>query len=154
MSRFTHLGAATLAALVLCVSFAAVSCGDEASDGGDNAAVISAISIMDKAGLHDIDTSISEKGEIPATARSTALKMQTVALLTEWPADLKKDAGAVAAAFGEMAAALDGEKPDLAKAGAAAKKGHDIQHDFSESVWNHLKGEAKVAGAEDDDHKK
>ena len=135
--------ALTVILVIVALGFGA--CGGE-SGGDQNTAVISAINILDTAGLHDIETSINEKGEIPASARTTALKMQTVVALTEWPGELEQEANALGAILAEMAKALDGDKPDVKAAGAAAKKAHDAEHDFSGKVWEHLMEEAGIAG--------
>jgi hypothetical protein len=150
MFRFSRFAAvAALGAVALSAAlFAACGEGDTNADREDLSGVISAITIMDSAGLHDIDDSIRSKQTVPPAARTTALKMQAVTKLTSWPEEFKADAETLAAAFGELAAALDGDKPDLAKAGAAAKRAHDVQHDFSGEVWAHLQSEAGVAGAE------
>jgi len=141
--------AALAVALGALAAVALVACGDDDAQGGGAAGIISAITFIDGAGLHDIDTSINEDKTIPAAARSTALKLQTVALLTEWPAILAADGKAMAGIFGEMAAALDGDDPDVVKAGAAAKKAHDGAHDFSGRVWTYLKAEAGIEGSDD-----
>lgn len=118
------------------------SSGD--SDEAKNASVLNAINILDSGGLHGIDDAINGDQEIPANARTTAQKLQAVTALTEWPEDLEDDAEALEATFAEMVAALAGENPDLAKAGEAAAKAHDVEHDFSAAVWAHLYEEADV----------
>ena len=65
-------------------------------------------------------------------------------LLTVWPKDLKEPAKKVAPAFGELAAPLDSDKPDLAKASTADHEAHEVAHDFSQAVWAHLQAEAGV----------
>ncbi len=153
--RLTALALGGVAALAIA---AGIACGDDdAPDAGhtphDHPAVISAISILDKAGLHDIATAINEKSEIPATARATAQKLQAVVALTPWPAEFATGAKALETAFADMAKALDGEKPDTKVAGAAAEKAHDLEHDFSDRVWAHLKAEAGIAGGAEAPHK-
>lgn len=150
--------AAFALAAVAALSLAAgIACGDDDSgeDGhaSDHPALISAISIVDKAGLHDISAAINEKSGIPATARSTAQKLQAVVALTPWPAEFATEAKALATTFAAMATALDGEKPDTRVAGAAAEKAHDAAHDFSDRVWAHLKAEAGIGGGKAEPHK-
>ena len=125
---------ASLSAILL------VACGEE-SEGG-NAEIAAAVSIMDGAGLHAIDESLNTKKEVPATAKNTALHMQTLVLVTEWPSDLKEPAKKLAALFGTLAESLGAAQPDLAKAGPAARAAHDAAHDFSHEVWDHLAKEA------------
>jgi hypothetical protein len=107
------------------------ACGGEA---GGNAEVAASIGILDNAGMHDIDESVNTRKEIPATAQNTAQHMQTVLLVTDWPADLEQPAKKLAALFGSLAEALDTPQPDLAKAGPAVKAAHDAWHDFSHLV--------------------
>ena len=139
------------AALVLlsgAVLLVASACSDSDSSSGD-AEIINAINILDTAGLHDIDESISTDKTIPPTARTTAQKLQAVTELTEWPDDLQDDADSLVVVFKDMAAALDGDAPDMTKAGEAAKKAHDAQHDFSHDVWAHLYSEAGIETGEE-----
>jgi hypothetical protein len=138
---------AVVAAGLCLVALAAVAfsaCGGDDDGGPRESGIIIAITTLDKAGLHGIDTSISTDKIIPATARTTALQLQAVTLLTEWPKEMRGAAKALAAVFGEMAAALDGDKPDLAKAGAAVKKAHDAEHDFSHLAWDYLYAKAGI----------
>ena len=65
-------------------------------------------------------------------------------LLTDWTKDLKEPAKKVATAFGELAASLDSDKPDLAKASTADHEAHEVAHDFSPTVWALLQAEAGV----------
>jgi hypothetical protein len=151
LSRFA--AAAAPGPIALAVAFlAACGEGDTGGVADEVTGVISAISIMDKAGLHDIDDSINARQTVPPTARTTALKMQAVTKLTTWPEEFEADAATLTTAFAELAAALDSDKPDLAKAGAAAAKAHDVQHDFSTRVWAHLEAEAGIAGAGREGH--
>jgi hypothetical protein len=143
ISRGAPLAAAAFAAM-----FAA--CDDDG--GSQEAEVISAINILDNAGLHDIDVSINEEDEIPADARTVALHLQAVVQLTEWPSDLEDDAEALGQTFADLAAALEGEDPDMEQAGALAAKAHDDGHDFSGDVWAYLQEEAGIETAEDREH--
>ena len=126
----------------------AAACGDDSDDahGGDTAAVLAAVTFLDSAGYHGIDDAINKDRTVPATARATALKGQAVVRATSWPAELKPKADALAGILGELAAALEGDSPDLAKAGAAANKAHDAQHEFSEAAWGWLYEKAGVKG--------
>lgn len=134
---------------MLAVGLAA--CGDD-DEGSAHADIVGAITFIDKAGLHDIDDSIATKQTIPPTARTTALHLQTVTLLTDWPKDLKGPATKLATTFGQLAAALDGDKPDLAKAGSAAHETHEAAHDFSQAVWANLQKEAGLKAAPEGKH--
>ena len=146
------LGCAALALVALVVG----GCGDRFEKGGSREGEIaSALDFLDKAGLHDIDDSINEKKEVPATARTTALHLQSVTKLTDWPGDndLDERGEALARTLGELAAALEADQPDLARAGELAAKAHDDAHDFSHDVWEWLMDEAGIdSGAEEDSH--
>ena len=136
-----------LAALLI-LPLAAACGGDDSDDAhaGDTAAVLAAVTFLDGAGYHAIDDAINKDRTVPATARATALKGQAVVRATSWPAELKPKADALAGILGELAAALEGDSPDLAKAGAAAKKAHDAQHEFSDAAWGWLYEKAGVKG--------
>ncbi len=128
-----------------------VACGDDDDDHSQVAGVVTAINVLDKAGLHDIDTSITADGKVPATAHTTATHLQTVVLVTDWPKDLKDPARKLAAVFGDFASAIDTDTPDMKKAADASNKAHAGEHDFSHQVWEYL---GKKAGlkAEDGGH--
>lgn len=140
------------AALLAAGALFLASCSDDDGGSGGNAEVINAINILDKAGLHDLDESINTDKEIPANALTTARQLQAVTALTEWPDDLQSKAAALEKIFEEFAAAVDGDNPDVAKAGEASKKAHDAQHDFSHEVWEHLHEEAGISTGGSDDH--
>jgi len=124
----------------------AAACGGDDAHGGDTAAVLAAVTFLDTAGYHGIDDAINKDRTVPAAARSAALKGQAVLKATAWPAELQPKADALAGILGELAAALEGDSPDLAKAGAAAKKAHDAQHEFSDAAWGWLYEKAGVKG--------
>jgi hypothetical protein len=131
--------AAVAIALVLSVA----GCGND-DDSAEIAGTIASAQALDSAGLHGIHESIVG-GVIPANAQSTAVKMQTVALITHWPTeDLKKKSVALAALLGTMADTLDSENPDAMKVMDAAAKAHAGFHEFSEAVWAYLENEAGV----------
>lgn len=135
---------ATIGAMaLLAVAFSACS-SSSTSDSTKNANAVSAITILDGAGLHESAASI-DAGTIPPTAQTTAQHLQTVLLVTEWPtSQLKDDAGKLAAKMGTLAQALNSDKPDMKAASAAADDAHESEHDFSHEVWNYLAGKAGV----------
>jgi hypothetical protein len=118
-------------------------CGND-DDSADVGGTLAAVQALDNAGLHGIHESIVG-GTIPANAQSTAVKMETVALVTRWPNDdLKKKSTALAGLLGSMADSLDSEHPDEQKVMDAAAKAHAAFHDFSEAVWAYLENKAGV----------
>ena len=137
---------AGLAALLTLPLAAACGGSDDDEHAGDTAAVLAAVTFLDGAGYHDIDDAINKDRTVPATARTAALKGQAVVKATAWPAELQPKADALAGILGDLAAALEGDSPDLAKAGAAAKKAHDAQHEFSDAAWGWLYEKAGVKG--------
>ena len=150
MSSRTTRALVAFAVIAVLAAVAAAGCGSSGdSDAARDAAVLNAIGILDGAGLHAIDDSINDDKTIPADARTVALKLQAVTALTEWPKELSTQADALERIFAEMVTALSGDKPDVARAGEAAAKAHDAQHEFSGKVWAHLYEEAgiKVEGA-------
>ncbi|MEX0781346.1 MAG: hypothetical protein WD557_01765 [Dehalococcoidia bacterium] len=144
---------AALGAGVTVLAGAALSGACGSDDGASQESeVLSAISILDGAGLHGIDESINEENEIPADARTVALHMQALVELTQWPSDVEDAADGLAQAFEDFAAALDGDSPDMARAGELAAKAHDEQHDLSHDVWAWLQEEAGIDVQESGDH--
>lgn len=127
--------------LLVAGAFAGVACSDSSS-GSQTTDVLAGIAFLDGAGLHDIDDGINEDGQIPAGAHTTALKSQAVVTNTEWPDDLEDSADALEQVFADMAAALEGDAPDVEAAGAAAAAAHDAEHEFSADVWAWLYEEA------------
>jgi len=110
-----------------------------------NAAAISAVNILDNAGLHGFDTSIAA-GTVPPTAQTIAEHLQTILLLTPWPnaGTIKADATALAAKLGLMGSLLNTDTPDMARAAAAAHDAHEGEHDFAVAVWKYLEAQAVV----------
>lgn len=136
--------AACVAALLVS-AFGSAACGDDDESSAD-AGVISSISILDNAGLHELDQSINS-GTIPDTARTTALHLQTVVLETVWPSEAKDQATKLAAIFGDLAAKLDAASPDPKVVGPVAHDAHEGEHDFSHTVWDSLQKKAGVAAS-------
>jgi len=117
------------------------------SDGSNtrDAGVFTAILALDNAGLHEIETEIVDSGTPPGDAQMTALRMQSVVKLTDWPKDLKALADKLANYFGDMATALGGN--DKAKIKEAVSNAHEAEHDFSHETWSYLQKKAGVAEA-------
>lgn len=137
----TAMGAIAL----LGAAFAA--CGGSDSKTADNASMVAAVDYLENSGFHEIDTAITTDGKVPSTAHNTAVHIQTVLLTAQWPSDLKDQAKTVAKAFGDFAAAVDTDNPDVPRAKDLSNKAHAGYHDFTTKVWNHL-GEAAGLKAE------
>ena len=145
-TRVTGVGMNAMRAVFLfgIVAFGAAlvvsSCGS--ADESKGIDTLAAISFIDSAGLHAIDTSINEQKTIPPDAQARAVKLESVAAGADWPDALEDEAEAVEDAFRDLAEALESDTPDMARAGEAAKNAHDTAHDFSGLIWNHLREEA------------
>lgn len=127
--------------------------GSCSGGGGDQGIdTLAAISFIDGAELHAVDTAINEDKSIPADAQAKAVKLESVMAGADWPKELEGEAATVEAALRELAEALDTDTPDMAKAGAAAKNAHETSHDFSGLVWNHLREEAGLEVEEGTGH--
>ncbi|MGE0600898.1 MAG: hypothetical protein AB7J35_16735 [Dehalococcoidia bacterium] len=142
-----------MAAIALLGAVALAACGDDDDGGGNSAAsanaeVLNAIAFIDGAGLHAIDESINTDKTVPATAKTTSDKVQTVLNITTWPKDLQSQAKALSDIMAGLSASLEGDKPDLAKAGEAATKAHEGSHDFSHAVWDYLYKQGGVADSD------
>jgi len=124
------------------LAFAA--CSEESDEDADARAVLHAMMAMDGAGLHGFDEAINTDGEIPSSAGTTMVELQTVIGLTPWPDDFEDDATALSETFGRAASLLAAESPNLAEVGEALKAAHDEEHDFSHHVWEWLRDEADV----------
>lgn len=106
--------------------------------------MILAINALDGAGFHDISVAINEDGEIPATAVTTARKMQALVKSTEWPDELGDGADALEQALSEMASAIGAANASPESAGEIAERVHDVEHDFSGEVWAYIYGETDI----------
>jgi hypothetical protein len=130
---------ATLSAIAMVILAA---CGDDADANDhspDDASIVTAISLIDGAGFHDIDEAIQQEKKIPATARTTTIRMQALVKLATWPNDdLEARANALATLFGDFAEVLDAESPDMARVSELSTKVHISQHEFSGAVWEYL----------------
>lgn len=142
----------TLSVVAVSGALFAAACGDDDSGLPANAEVINAIDILDSAGLHDMEESITDQRTIPATTKTTMEKLQAVINLTSWPDGLESKAKALSGLFADLAIAVDGDNPDMTKAAEAATRAHDGWHDFSHQVWEHLYEESGVKAATADGH--
>jgi hypothetical protein len=121
------------------------ACSGESSAEGDQQALNVALAIrtLDEAGFHGVEDSVAG-GEIPADARTVALKMEAIVGATNWPDDLSDQADELAGALNAAAAAYEGE--DAAAALPAAERVHDIEHDFSAEAWAWIGDQVGVDG--------
>lgn len=106
-------------------------------------AVISAINLLDNAGLHDFNTQI-DAGTVPPTAQTVVTKLVAVMKLTPWPDALKTQADNMTTAFETYVTQLNTDTPDMSALDTAATNAHEGEHDFSHDVWNWLYAQAGV----------
>lgn len=117
-------------------------CGGSGSTASD-ATTMTAVNILDNSGMHEIDAAI-QQGSIPPTAQTAATHMQTVALLTPWPKELKSQAVKLAAYLGNLASVLNSDTPDMNKVKDASSYAHAGWHEFSIAAWSYLSDKAGV----------
>jgi hypothetical protein len=134
---FTAVGSLIVSAL----GFAACGGGGN-NDKAQVTAAIAAVTFFDSSGFHEIDDQLTQKGTLDPTAHSVAVHIQTVALTTDWPTELRAGAKGLAQAMGDFAAAIDTDTPDLKKATELSNKVHAVWHAFSTQVWDHLQQHA------------
>lgn len=131
--------------------FGIVNCGGDEETSNDQDLIL-AVRALDEAGFHDIWVSITQDGEIPATAETTARKMQALVAVTKWPDELADGADRLEVALGEMAAALSATNANADQAGPSAQAAHDLEHLFSATVWEYIYEEADIADGDGDSH--
>jgi len=144
LANYSPRRAALAAAAGLALIGGALTACSSDDGGGESEAtgVLRAITILDAAGLHEIDESINNENEIPGNAVTVAERMRAVVALTEWPGDLEAQADRLEGLFGDMHAALDADNPDMAKVKQVVADVHDVEHDLSHAAWEYLLGEA------------
>jgi hypothetical protein len=109
----------------------------------DAPAVISAINILDSAGLHEFDQSIAG-GAVPPTAQTVVTHLLAVLKLTPWPDALKSQAANMTTAISTYVNQLNANTPDMKALGTAAHTAHEGEHDFSHDVWDWLYSQAGI----------
>lgn len=129
-----------LGLVLLCLGLVAGACGGSGSSPSDST-TLAALNILDNSGLHEIDAAI-QQGTIPPTAQTTATHLQTVALITPWPKELKSQAVKLAEYLGTLALVLNADTPDMNQVKDASSYAHAGWHEFSIQAWNYLSSRA------------
>jgi hypothetical protein len=112
------------------------------------AEMVTALYILNTAGLHGIDEAANAGEELPEGAGGAVDRALLAVAITDWPDHLQGGADGMKAALEELAAALDGE--DAAAIASAATTVHDTQHDFADEAGAMLNA---AAGLESEEHK-
>ncbi len=157
------LGALATAASAMLVAAACSSNGNAnatpsttatqaASSATEAPAVISALNILDNAGLHDFDQSIGG-GTIPPTALNVVTELVATMKLTPWPSDLQTPAKNMTNLLVTYMNQLNATTPDLKTLGPTAHNAHEGYHQFSADAWDWLYKQAgmNVSAPTDDD---
>lgn len=141
------------AGLLLGASLAAVAlaaCGESKPD--EQTAAIAGLGLIEHSGFHEIDESLTLEGKVPATAHTTTLHIQAVAIATKWPEALQAEARTMAAAMDAYAKAIDTDTPDIKKATDLSNAAHKTWHDFTGAAWQYLYEQAGLKEKAGDDH--
>lgn len=88
--------------------------------------------VMDTAGFHSMDESLSETKQVDPVYLSTVRRVHKILANTPWPDELKADAQNLMDVLAEFAAALEAD--DGEKAAPLATEVHEAQHDFSHAI--------------------
>jgi len=123
-----------------------------ASAASEAPAVISALNILDNAGLHELDQSIAG-GTIPPTALNVITELVATMKLTPWPSDLQTPATNMTNLLVTYMNQLNATTPDLKTLAPAAHNAHEGSHEFSADAWDWLYKQAgmNVKAPSDDD---
>lgn len=106
-----------------------------ASPASDAPAVISAINILDNAGLHGFDQSIAA-GTVPPTAQNVVTELLAIVKLTPWPDALANQAKNMTGVLQTYVTQLNTNTPDMTTLATASHNAHEAEHDFSHDVWD------------------
>jgi len=110
------------------------------------AGVLAALSIIDAAGYHAMDTTMnSGTRKIDPQWLGKVRNGQTAVASVTWPAELSKQAKAFTDAADKLAATI--ESDNAAAAAPAAKANHDAWHDLTKAGWALLAKNAGIKAA-------
>lgn len=101
------------------------------------AQVMHTMYMLDKAGFHDLETSL-QAGTLPPGAYGTVRQARIVTQATDWPEALQADAAAEAAQLQALENALKNEDVNAAK--DPAHQVHEGGHDLSAKAYTWLSG--------------
>jgi outer membrane murein-binding lipoprotein Lpp len=105
--------------------------------------------LLDNAGLHAIDEGLQEADEIDASYLGVIQRIRGVVAATPWPEELQAQATALVETMDSLAAALEADDLEAARAGATET--HEVQHEFSHAVGEWLAEHGVVPEGEHSD---
>lgn len=141
---------AGLSLAALTAAFALAACGGGESKDAEQSATIASLGVIENAGFHEIDETLTKDGKVPATAHTTAKHIQAIALATDWPESIADEAKTMATAMDTYAKAIDTDTPDIKKATELSNAAHKAWHDFTSAAWEYVYKEAGLASAAGD----
>jgi hypothetical protein len=149
LHHFLYTGAGLLAGIALTLATIAAppstaSAQQDAYLAAQKAQVMAVIYMLDQSGFHAMDVELAA-GTLPAGGLGAVRKAKTATMATDWPEPLRAEAMKLVGHMTEFEEALRAE--DIAKAGPLAKEVHDVEHDFSGTVYNWL-GTGQAAAPE------
>lgn len=109
--------------------------------------VVTAIYLLDNAGLHDLDDRLNGDGTIEASDSGRVARVARLLTAVTWPDGLATTAMSTTVTLTELAAALADD--DRETAAALATTAHDLGHELSHAM-EHWLDEAATGSAHDD----
>ena len=94
--------------------------------------VMTAVYLLDTAGLHDLDVRLNEEGTIEPGDAGRVARVSRLLAAVAWPEPLATEIVTLTTALADLTSAL--ENDDLETAAPLATLVHDVQHDFSHGV--------------------
>ncbi|HJS29071.1 MAG TPA: hypothetical protein VJ768_05595 [Anaerolineales bacterium] len=98
--------------------------------------VVIANNALETAGLHEIDESINEQGEIQPEFLGNVNRLRVIASGANWPEALKEDLPALLVTLGNLSAAISAD--DATATGPLAAQAHEQQNELSHKVGEWL----------------
>lgn len=103
-----------------------------ANHAADTNQVVTAVYLLDNAGLHDLDVRLNEEGTIEPGDAGRVARVSRLLAAVAWPEPLATEIVTLTTALADLSTAL--ENDDLDAAAPLATLVHEVQHDFSHAV--------------------
>jgi hypothetical protein len=104
---------------------------------------IAAVSLLDSAGLHEIDEALTNGTDVPIAALGQVQNAYIVAAATQWPAPLKDQAAQLTSELARLATTL--AAGDMNGAMTPAHDAHEMEHMLSHMAYDWLGAQAGIA---------